>query len=390
MHRNLISSALLLCAASLPLSASAQDRLGPPPNIAERIVLPAPTQEPIKIQVALLLDTSNSMDGLIAQAKSQLWMLVNELGEGEKDGQKPQIELALYEYGNSNISVSKGYIRQVLNLTIDLDAVSEKLFALSTNGGQEYAGQVISAAVDELSWSDDRKDMKLIIIAGNEPFTQGPVNFQSACARAQRKGVIIDTIHCGSEKVGINTKWKAGADCGGGVYMTINQDEESVYVASPYDSDILKLNKDLNDTYIGYGQLGQANKARQSVQDSNAGSMSLKSSISRAKSKASKQYKNEAWDLVDAAKSDDGFLSKLPDDQLPDEMKAMDAPARQAYIKEKTADRKRIQSEINALESKRKQYVAVEKQKTAKTNTLEDVVVSAVRKQAEQNGFEFK
>ncbi|RPI65426.1 MAG: hypothetical protein EHM44_00590, partial [Ignavibacteriales bacterium] len=31
------------------------------------------------IQLALLLDTSNSMDGLIDQAKSQLWKIVNEL-----------------------------------------------------------------------------------------------------------------------------------------------------------------------------------------------------------------------------------------------------------------------------------------------------------------------
>ena len=30
------------------------------------------------VQIALLLDTSNSMDGLINQAKSQLWDIVNE------------------------------------------------------------------------------------------------------------------------------------------------------------------------------------------------------------------------------------------------------------------------------------------------------------------------
>src|SRR5205823_3642790 len=30
------------------------------------------------VQLAILLDTSNSMDGLIAQAKTQLWNIVNE------------------------------------------------------------------------------------------------------------------------------------------------------------------------------------------------------------------------------------------------------------------------------------------------------------------------
>ena len=31
------------------------------------------------IQMAILLDTSGSMDGLIEQAKAQLWKIVNEL-----------------------------------------------------------------------------------------------------------------------------------------------------------------------------------------------------------------------------------------------------------------------------------------------------------------------
>ena len=35
---------------------------------------------PPKIQLAVLLDTSGSMSGLIEQAKAQLWKIVNEFG----------------------------------------------------------------------------------------------------------------------------------------------------------------------------------------------------------------------------------------------------------------------------------------------------------------------
>ncbi len=38
---------------------------------------PAPPAKPT-VQLAILLDTSNSMDGLIDQAKTQLWNVVNE------------------------------------------------------------------------------------------------------------------------------------------------------------------------------------------------------------------------------------------------------------------------------------------------------------------------
>ena len=64
-----------------------------------------------KVQMALLLDTSNSMDGMIDQAKSQLWKMVNELSNATKNGESPDIEIALYEYGNDNLSATDHYIR---------------------------------------------------------------------------------------------------------------------------------------------------------------------------------------------------------------------------------------------------------------------------------------
>src|SRR3954451_10517967 len=84
------------------------------------------------VQIALLLDTSNSMDGLIKQAQTQLWKIVNETARCKRDGSEPRVQVALYEYGNSRLPVTEGYIRRVLPLTDDLDCVSEKLFALTT------------------------------------------------------------------------------------------------------------------------------------------------------------------------------------------------------------------------------------------------------------------
>ena len=60
------------------------------------------------MQIALLLDTSSSMDGLINQARSHLWNMVDQMGKmtrvvnGKTRGVK--IELALYEYGNDTLA----------------------------------------------------------------------------------------------------------------------------------------------------------------------------------------------------------------------------------------------------------------------------------------------
>src|SRR6187402_3616625 len=93
---------------------------------------------PKKIQVAILLDVSNSMDGLINQAKSQLWNMVSVLGKANCEGQTPQIEIALYEYGRSSNNPGNGYVQRINSFTKDLDQVSKNLFRLTTNGGDEY------------------------------------------------------------------------------------------------------------------------------------------------------------------------------------------------------------------------------------------------------------
>src|ERR1041384_6344186 len=181
------------------------------------------------IMLALLLDTSNSMDGLIDQAKSQLWKIVNELaGARCDDSSRPTIKIALYEYGNSGLPATLGYIRQVNPLTSDLDLISEKLFALRTNGGDEFCGQVIKTSLDELEWSASGADLKMIFIAGNEPFTQGEVPYRVSCTLAQQRDVVVNTIFCGPYDEGVETEWKSGATLTGGTYIRIAQDRNQL------------------------------------------------------------------------------------------------------------------------------------------------------------------
>ena len=95
------------------------------------------------MDVALLLDTSGSMSGLINQAKAQLWNIVQEFAKAEKSGITPVFRVSVFEYGNNSLPAQEDYIRQVCGLTDDLDKVSEALFSLRTNGGSEYCGAVI-------------------------------------------------------------------------------------------------------------------------------------------------------------------------------------------------------------------------------------------------------
>jgi von Willebrand factor type A domain len=343
-----------------------------------------------RIQLAILLDTSNSMDGLIGQAKSTLWNVVNELARSRRNGRIPVLEVALFEYGNDGLEESGGYIRMVSDLTTDLDRISEELFKLSTNGGSEYCGMVIDRAVGRLSWSRSNDVLKVIYIAGNEPFTQGPVSYATSAAKAARKGIIVNTVFCGDRQEGIETFWKDGADRADGRYMNINTDEAVVQIDTPFDADIVKLGDTLNKTYIGYGSAGKTLKERQAAQDSNAASMGQGATVQRSVAKAQAVYSNEGWDLVDAIRDKTVTLQDLKEDQLPAEMRTMSPAQREDYVRGMAAQRAEIQKKINAVNEKRRLYVAEEIKKRAGSNTLEQAILSSVTAQAEAKGFKVK
>ena len=352
------------------------------------------TQEKPNVQMAILLDTSSSMSGLINQARSQLWKIVNQFANVQQKGQAPHLEVALYEYGNSGLPGTEGFIRMVVPLTDDLDQVSEELFKLSTNGGSEFCGQVIQSAVNELQWSASADDLKCIFIAGNEPFTQGPVDYQKACQAAIKQGITVSTIHCGDHAEGVNTKWAEGAQLADGSYMNIDQNQVVQGIPAPQDKQLSQLSAELNTTYIAFGSAQKRQEAaeRQQAQDANAGSLSSTSAAQRAITKASANYRNHGWDLCDAYNLGKVKLEDIPEDQLPASLKKLSLAKRKEYIQTMTGKRKAIQAKIKSLNEQREKFVAAERKKLASQpdNTLDVAIINAVRQQAKQKNFQFK
>jgi len=339
------------------------------------------------IKVALLLDTSNSMDGLINQAKTQLWEIVNELSYAKCENQNPDLMIALYEYGNDNLSSREGYIRQVIGFSSDLDEISEKLFSLRTNGGNEFCGEVILTSLKQLEWGNNRNDLKLIFIAGNEPFTQGKINYKDAATQANEQDVTINTIFCGNYQNGVSGKWQDGARLTHGDYMTIDHNEQIVHITSPYDDVIIQLNNQLNDTYIYYGDTGRSKMKLQAEQDSNAAELDEVVVVKRAVSKSSRIYKNSSWDLVDAEKEEGFSYSKLDKKNLPEQLQNKSPEEIKTYVAQQGKKRQEIQQKIKELNTKRNAYVSLKSKETNAANGLESAMLNAIKKQAKQKKY---
>lgn len=342
------------------------------------------------VKIALLLDTSNSMDGLINQAKAQLWDIVNEFTHAKCGNEKrPKLQIALYQYGNDNLSSREGYIQQVLNFSSDLDEISEKLFSLSTNGGEEYCGAVINTSLKQLEWGKNPDNLKMIFIAGNEPFTQGKLNYKDAVTNAKEKDIVVNTIFCGNYEQGVNTEWKKGATLTGGEYMAIDHNRHVVHIDTPYDDIIIKLNSKLNKTYVSYGRLGVEKSRKQIAQDANAAEMEEGVAVKRAVSKSSRLYKNSSWDLVDAVEDEIVEISEIAVEELPAELKGKSDSEIATYIEGKKSERAKIQKEIAEMNIKREAYIAKNQKEGAK-GELENAMLGAIKRQAAKKDYSFE
>jgi hypothetical protein len=345
------------------------------------------------VDVAILLDTSNSMDGLINQAKSQLWTIVQQFAKAKKDGQTPTLRVALFEYGNTNLPAAEGYIRQVVPLSDDLDKLSAALFSLKTSGGDEYCGQVIDEAITRLDWSKEPNGYKAIFIAGNEPFTQGPVDYHKSCKRAIEKGVVVNTIHCGSNQEGVDGQWQQGSQLAEGEHFNIDQDRAVVQIKCPQDEIIIKLNAELNKTYLWYGDATHRRyySQNQVAQDENAAAAGEGIVVTRAATKASSVYDNRSRDLVDSYAADKETLAKLKKEELPEQLQELSTAEQEATVKEMATKRAELQKQIGKLAAEREKYLAKEQARLATEageTTLGDAVVATINKQLAASGFE--
>lgn len=341
-----------------------------------------------KIQAAILLDVSGSMDGLIEQAKAQLWNMVNTMGKAKCTGDvAPQIEIALYEYGRTTNDANAGYVKKINDFISDLDSLSQNLFSLKTNGGDEYCGQVIYSSLKELQWDAAPENYKVIFIAGNEDFLQGNIQYTQSCKEAKQKGVIVNTIYCGDKMQGIAEHWNLAGECGNGSYTNINQNTKEEEISTPYDSMIYVMNNKLNGTYITYGYAGVTYQAKQGSMDAANTTMSKEAGMKRIKAKSSgKVYQNAHWDLVDANANGDFNFKTLDKKNLPDSLKNKNEEELKKFIAIKSKERSAIQNEITTLNTQRDAYIATEKAKNAaainNSPTLETEVEKIIKEQA--------
>lgn len=386
-HPALISS---IAVASLAISGLAASVA----NAAEED-LPRPGARPSAVnehvvELAICLDTSGSMDGLINSARQKLWTIVNDLARAEPT---PTLRVALLSFGNDGNNAENGWVKVETPFTEDLDTVSQKLFALTTNGGTELVGRVVQTSLQELDWTSSDGALRMIFVAGNESADQDDqVAARTICKEATERGIDVSSIYCvfGDDDSEVLPGWRELGRLGNGEFAMIDQDNGSVVIATPYDQTLIRLSAELNETYIPFGDAGEAGCSNQAAQDANAAQLNSANAASRAATKAGKLY-SCGWDLVDAIRNGDVDLAKVDAKDLPEDMRQLTYAQRVARVEAMQQRRTEIQGQINELDPRRQALLDMELARQATTNigSFDLAIRSAIRTRAEALGFAF-
>jgi len=385
-------AALLHISPALVRSQGAQpaDRADAKP-IAKAAAKPAAAE----IEVAFVLDTTGSMGGLIQAAKEKIWAIANTLATTKP---APHIKLALVGYRDRG----DAYITKRTDLTDDLDAIYKELMSFQAEGGgdtPESVNQALHEAVTKLSWSKDDKTYRVLFLVGDAPphmDYKDDVKFPETCKLAATAGIFINSIQCGA--IGDTEPiWREVAMKAEGRYFRVEQSGGAILAATPFDTKLAELAKDLDATRVFYGAKEEVAKQAERTKNADAiyASAPVAAQAQRCVFNGSSagvwNFSGGARELVDDCASSRVKLSEIKEAELPDELKKVPAAERQTFVNERAEKRKQIQQQITELSAKRQAHLAEEMKKATASgkSNLDLPIYECVKAQAGKRGIHY-
>lgn len=348
-----------------------------------------------RIEAVFVLDTTGSMSGLIHAAQEKIWAITSTLCQAEP---APEISIGLVGYRDRG----DNYITRLIPLSRDLDRVYLDLMEFKAGGGgdePESVNQALYEAVTGINWSCDNSTYRVIFLVGDCPphmDYQEDIPYRKTCQLAGTKGIIINTIQCGSH---MNTTpiWQEIAGLAGGEYFRVEQSGSAVLAETPFDEKLACLARELEATRIFYGDstIREEQEAREKAAGKIYASASLAASAQRAAFNAGLSGKDNFLgtnELVNDVVSGEVELSALKPEELPENIRKMEPSERVAYIEEKSKQRDSLQKEIQLISEKRQEHIRkeVENSTGGGKNSLDYQIYQTIRKQGEAREISYK
>lgn len=346
------------------------------------------SNEKPKIDVVFVLDTTGSMSGLIQTAKDKVWSIASTMASAQPT---PEIRIGLVAYRDRG----DAYVTRVTDLSADLDSVYATLMDYQADGGgdtPESVNKALADAVHGISWSQDPKAYQVIFLVGDAPPHRDYADeqqFPDILAAAHEKGIVVNTIQCGSMPVTMQP-WEQIAALGHGRFFQVEQSGGAVAISTPFDREMAQLSARLDGTRLYYGtpdELGRM-ESKMAATDKLQASASIESLARRGAFNASAAGKTNRLgekELVDAVTRGEVELAELDADLLPASLKPL-APADQAAVVGKLADeRAELTGKIRQLAERRDAYLEKKvAEEGGAAGSLDQKIFDTVSRQAKE------
>ncbi|MCF6292694.1 MAG: hypothetical protein L3J04_04785 [Robiginitomaculum sp.] len=338
-----------------------------------------------KVEVAFVLDTTGSMSGLIEGAKQKIWSIANEIIDVE-EGRQTKVSFALIGYRDRG----DAYVTKSYDMTDDIHGIYGNLLQFKAKGGgdrPESVNQALYEAVNELSWSSDRKTLRMVFLVGDAPphmDYDNDIQYPQTTRMANERNIIINTVQAGRDSQ-TSRIWRTIAKLGQGDYVAIPQDGGMQVVNSPYDQDIEVLQQRISNSTMGYGNAETRKKFRSKRDTVLGASSSVASDMAEYRLKAGKsnQVITGVNELIEDYEDGKIKLEEIADADLPAELKELNPEQRQAKVETLVAERAQLNKKLETLVKQRETFVET-KRKEIEAKTEEDAFDTQIRKSIEK------
>jgi Mg-chelatase subunit ChlD len=347
-----------------------------------------------RVEVVFVLDTTGSMGGLIETAKEKIWSIASTLAQAQ---QAPEISMGLVAYRDRG----DAYLTRVVDLDRDLDSMYAQLMDFQADGGgdgPEAVNEALEAAIERVSWSQDPGTYKVVFLVGDAPphmDYQDDEKYTSVVAAAAARGIVVNTIQCGSMSETV-APWQHIAALGRGRYFTVEQAGGAVAIATPFDAQIATLAAELDGTRLYYGssdelrQMADKVAATERLNEEASVSARARRGVFNASVAGESNFLG-GRELVDDVASGRVDLATVPEAELPASIAALPPEQREEIIVTGARKREELQQQIAKLAADRDEFIAteVEKQGGAK-DSLDQQIYDAIRDQAATLGLDYE
>ena len=343
------------------------------------------------VDIAFVLDTTGSMGGLLEGAKRKIWSIATSVVDANPDA---DIRIGLVAYRD----VGDEYVTRTFDLTTDIQDIYAHLLELKARGGGDWpesVNEALDVAVNKLQWTGGNDARRIVFLVGDAPphmdYAQD-TKYPKTLAVARQRDIVVNAVLAGGAR-DTERVWKDVAQLGDGRFIPIPQDGgELVVIETPYDDEIIILQKDINGTVIPYGpqkvqkRVEEKTRQRSQVAAAAPASASDMASYLNKRSKISSEAVTGDGDLVSAVASGRATLGGVKDDELPDNWRKLSPEQRKSELDRQTQARKSLNEKLATLVQKRDAFVAEKKRTTApaKTSSFDRAVEETLRAQTKR------